>query len=318
MEYYFYLIAGFIILLYSGNYLIKGSVSLANRYKVSRLVIGVTLVSFGTSAPELFVSCIAAITDKGSISVGNIIGSNIANIALVLGITSIIFPIPVKASATKFNWPVMMAASIIFYVFIMNGRLEFWEGLVFLVLLSIYLFLTLSCSGKDYEFGEKRKMQVRFSPALSVLIIILSSAGLGIGSYLLVEGAANIASILGIEERVISISLIAFGTSVPELTTSIIAAFKKEMDISIGNIIGSNIFNILGVLGIASIINPITITHDMKLKTDIFWMLGISLILFLFMLPLKRGKLTHLKGIVLFAIYCIYIYWLFLTNSPGR
>jgi cation:H+ antiporter len=318
MEYYFYLIAGFVILLYSANYLIKGSVSLANRYKVSRLVIGVTLVSFGTSAPELFVSIIAAITNKGSISVGNIIGSNITNIALVLGITSVIFPIPVKTSATKFNWPVMMAAGILFYIFIFNDNLELWEGLVFLVLLSVYLFFTLSFSGKDYEFGEERKMQVRFSPALSIVIIILSSAGLGIGSYLLVEGAANIARILGIEERVISISLIAFGTSVPELATSMIAAFRREMDISIGNIIGSNIFNILGVLGIASIITPISIAHDIKLKTDIFWMLGISLLLFLFMLPLKRGKLTHLKGIILFAIYCIYIYWLFLTNSPEK
>jgi cation:H+ antiporter len=315
MEYYFYLIAGFVILLYSGNYLIKGSVSLANRYKVSRLVIGVTLVSFGTSAPELFVSVIAALKNKGAISVGNVIGSNIANIALVLGVTSIIFPLTVRTNATKFNWPVMMAASILFYIFILNGFLKFWEGLVFIVFLNIYLFLTFFYSGKDYEFENRKKIQAHLSLGLALVIIILSSAGLGIGSYLLVDSAANIADSLGIEKRVISISLIAFGTSVPELATSIIAAFRKEMDISIGNIIGSNIFNILGVLGIASIITPISIAHEMKLKTDILWMLGISVILFLFMLPLKGGKLTRLKGIILFAIYCIYIYWLFITNS---
>ena len=314
MEYYIILIAGLIILLVSGNYLIKGSVSLAHKYKVSRLVIGITLVSFGTSAPELFVSVIAALRDKGAISVGNVVGSNIANIALVLAVTSIIFPIPVKSSATKFNWPVMMAASILFYIFILNGFLRFWEGLVFFVFLNIYLFLTFFYAGKDYEFDQERKMQTHFSTGMAIVAVLISSAGLGIGSYLLVDSAAIIADSLGIEKRVISISLIAFGTSIPELTTSIIAAFKKEMDISIGNIIGSNIFNILGVLGIAGIITPISIEHEMRLKTDILWMLGISIILFLFMLPLKRGKLTRMKGIVLFTIYCIYIYWLFRTN----
>ncbi len=317
MQYYLLLIAGFIILLYSGNYLIKGSVSIANRYKVSKLVIGLTLVSFGTSAPELFVSVIAAIQKQSEISVGNIIGSNIANIALVLALTAIIFPIPVRSNAVKFDWPVMMIASILFYFFILNGFLKFWEGLVFFVFLNAYVFFSLYYSRKNYDFESEKKIQVHFSLALATLIIFISIIGLAIGSYLLVNNAAIIAGMLGIEKRVISISVIAFGTSIPELATSMIAAFRKEMDISIGNIIGSNIFNILGVLGIASIITPISIVEEMRLKIDILWMLGISILLFLFILPLKGGKLTRLKGTILFAIYCFYIYWLFI-KTPGK
>ncbi|UCH15699.1 MAG: calcium/sodium antiporter, partial [Bacteroidales bacterium] len=283
----------------------------------SKLVIGVTLVSFGTSAPELFVSVIAAIQKQPEISIGNVIGSNIANIALVLAATSIIFSMPVKPNTVKHDWPVMMIASLLFYVFILNGFLKFWEGLLFITLLIAYLFFSLYYSRRNYDFESEKKIQAHFSLAKSILIIFLSSAGLAIGSYLLVNNAAKIAGMLGIEKRVISISVIAFGTSVPEIATSMIAAFKKEMDISIGNIIGSNIFNILGVLGIASIITPISIVEEMGLKLDILWMLGISVLLFLFILPVKGGKLTRIKGIVLFAIYCFYIYWLFL-KTPGK
>ena len=271
MQYYLLLITGFIILLYSGNYLIKGSISLAHKYKVSKLVIGVTLVSFGTSAPELFVSVIAAIQKQSEISIGNIIGSNIANIALVLAITAIIFPIPVKSNTIRYDWPVMMIASILFYIFILNGFLKFWEGLVFIIFLNAYLFFTLYYSRKNYDFESEKKIQTHFSLAMAILIIFISTIGLAAGSYLLVDNAAKIAGMLGIEKRVISISVIAFGTSVPEIATSMIAAFKKEMDISIGNIIGSNIFNILGVLGIASIITPISIIGEMRLKLDILW-----------------------------------------------
>ncbi len=314
MQYYLLLIAGFIILLFCGNYLVRGSVSLAHKYKVSKLVIGVTVVSLGTSAPELFVSVIAAIQKQSEISVGNIVGSNIANIALVLALTAIIFPIPVRRNTIRYDWPVMMITSLLFYLLILNGLLRFWEGLIFFVLLNAYVFFSLYYSRKNYDYESEKKMQAHFSLALAILIIFISVIGLAAGSYLLVDNAAKIAGMLGIEKRVISISVIAFGTSVPELATSMIAAFRKEMDISIGNIIGSNIFNILGVLGIASMITPISIVEEMKLKIDILWMLGISVILFLFILPFKGGKLTRSKGIILFAVYCLYIYWLFIKT----
>ncbi len=311
---YLLLVAGFIVLFYSGNYLIKGSISLAHRYKVSTLVMGVTVVSFGTSAPELFVSVIAAAQGHPSITVGNIIGSNIANIALVLALTSVIFPIPVKANTIRIDWPVMMVTSIIFYIFILNGYLRLWQGVLFLVFLISYVFLSLFFSKRDSPLTGEKRMQVHYSLALTLIIIGLSTAGLALGSYLLVNNASLIAVNLGISERVISISAIAFGTSVPELATSMIAAFKKEMDISIGNIIGSNIFNLLGVLGISSIITPLQI-NEMILKVDILWMLGISMLLLLFILPMKKAKLTRIKGSVLFITYCVYIYLLFIKSS---
>ena len=308
MEYIF-LLSGFLILIYSGKYLVKGSVSLACRYKVSKLVIGVTVVAFGTSAPELFVSVLAAIEGHSAISVGNVVGSNIANIALVLGLTALIFPIPVKKNSVKIDWPVMMGASLLFYVFILNGFLQFAEGLSFVVLLIAFLIFSIRRSRKDY-IDDEEISDAHYSTLISFIVIILASCGLALGSYLLVENVSVIARGFGVSERVISITLIAFGTSVPELATSVLAAFRKEMDISIGNIIGSNIFNILGVLGVTSMIKKIEIP-SLTLSFDVFWMLGIALLFFLFILPVTGGRLTRLKGLVLFAIYCVYVYLLF-------
>jgi len=302
------LAAGFVILIYSGKYLIKGSISIAYRFKVSKLVIGLTVVAFGTSAPELFVSVMAAIDNHPGISVGNVIGSNIMNIALVLAITAMIFPIPVRKSSIKYDWPVMMLASLLFYIFILNGYLQFLEGLIFFVLLCAYIVFSIYYSRKNYNHLDAVE-EVHFSTLVSVLLIVLSSAGLALGSDLLVKNAVKIADKLHIDDRIISITVIAFGTSLPELVTSAAAAFKKEMDISIGNIIGSNIFNILCVLGITSMIKKIEIP-SMTMHFDVFWMLGIALLLFLFILPLKGGKLTRPKGLFLFMVYCIYVYLL--------
>jgi cation:H+ antiporter len=307
---YLLLLAGFLILINSGKYLIRGSVSISQRFRISKLVIGLTVVAFGTSAPELFVSVMAAINGHPGISVGNVVGSNIINIALVLAITAMIYPIPVKKSSIKFDWPAMMLASLLFYVFILNGYLQFLEGLIFFTLLCIYVVFSIYHSRKKYSQPEAVE-EVHYSTPVSVLVITLSSVGLALGSHLLVDNAVIIARNLNIDDRVISITLIAFGTSVPELVTSAAAAFKKEMDISIGNIIGSNIFNLLSVLGITSMIRQVEIPV-MTMQFDVFWMLGISLLLFIFILPLKGGRLTQPKGLILFMVYCIYVYLLFL------
>ena len=306
---YLWLIAGFIILVYSGKYLVKGSVSLAYRFKVSKLVIGLTFVAFGTSSPELFVSVEAAIYNHPGISVGNVIGSNIINIALVLAITAMIYPIPVRRSSVIYDWLVMMLASVLFYFFIQNGYLQFVEGLIFIIFLCVYIVFSIYYSRKNFDPLEVVE-EVHFSAFISILMIVFSSAGLALGSELLLRNAVKITQNLNIDDRIISITLIAFGTSVPELVASVIAAFKKEMDISIGNIIGSNIFNLLCVLGITSTIKKIEIPSMTK-DFDVFWMLGIALLLFLFILPLKGGKLNRLKGFLLFAVYCIYVYLLF-------
>lgn len=305
---YLLLLTGFILLILSGKYLLKGSVSLAASFKISKLVMGMTVVAFGTSAPELFVSVIAATNGHPEISIGNVVGSNIANIALILGITAIIFPIPVHKNAVKVDWPVMMAATLLFFVFILNGQLGTIEGFIFLILLFLYIFFSIYLSRKN-GIPDETEMP-SFNLVKSISLTLLSSIGLAAGSSLLVDNASAIAIEFGIEERVISITLIAIGTSLPELTTSLIAAIRKETDISIGNIIGSNIFNIFAILGITSIIKNIEIPK-LTIAFDVYWMIGVAILLFLFFLPSARSKITRFEGLLFILIYFVYIYLLF-------
>lgn len=307
---YLLLIIGFAFLLYSGKFLVKGSVEIANRFNISKLVIGVTVVSFGTSAPELFVSTIASYSGHPEVAIGNVIGSNIANIALVLAITAIIFPIPVKSTSVKLDAPFMIGVSLLFYFLIQNGSLGRLEGVLFLLTLAAYVLFVIYNSrkhGMKEELPEGHKHMALWLP---ILMVLGSSAGLAFGSHLLVQSASSIALSLGISERVVAITLVAFGTSLPELATSAIAAFRKEMDISIGNIIGSNIFNLLAVLGVAATLLPIEVQESFA-KVDVYWMLGISMLLFLFILPFKGGVLNRFKASVLFLVYCVYVFFLF-------
>jgi cation:H+ antiporter len=308
---YLYLLLGFIILLYSGDLLVKGGVALSSHFKVSTLVVGVTVVSFGTSAPELFVSLDAALSGSPDISIGNVVGSNISNIALVLGFTAILLPLPVRSNSIKFDWPVMMGGSILFYLFALNQKLETWEGITFVILLISFMVWTIWKSRRDNKSLAEEFRPASHSIPIALALIVASSVGLYFGANLLVDSAKNIALDFGISERVVGLTLVAFGTSVPELATSAVAALKKEMDISIGNIIGSNIFNILGVLGVTSIIKNISVS-DGIISFDIFIMLGISLLLFLLILPMKRGKLHRWKGVLLLSTYLIYVYLVFI------
>ena len=306
---YLYFIAGLIVLFISGDYLVKGGVALASRFGVSTLVIGLTVVAFGTSAPELIVSLNAAVNGHPEIAIGNVIGSNIANIALVLAVTAIIIPIPVKRVSVLTDWPVMMVSFILLYVFLLNNTLENWEGALMFSLLIVFIVFSITKSRKTSKKAnnEIKKENIRFSAAESIGLIILSSLGLYIGvNWLIDEGAVPIARNFGMSERVISVTIIAFGTSVPELTASLIGAFKKETDISIGNIIGSNIFNVFAVLGLTSIIKPIDI--DISLfNFDIISMLVIAVMLFLFIFPFKTVYLKRWEAVVLFMLYLSYI-----------
>lgn len=307
---YLYLFIGFVILLYSGDLLVKGGVALSSHFKISTLVVGVTVVSCGTSAPELFVSLDAALTGSPDIAIGNIVGSNISNIALVLGFTAILLPLPVRSNSIKFDWPFMMGASILFYLFILNQRLETYEGITFVVLLIIFMVWTIWKSRKESKGLATEFRAAKYSIFVSVVLIVLASVGLYFGANLLVDSAKNIALDFGVSERVVGLTLVAFGTSVPELATSAVAAYKKEMDISIGNIIGSNIFNILGVLGVTTIVKNINISQQI-ISFDVLIMLAISLLLFLLILPLRKGKLHRWKGFLLLSVYLIYIYMVF-------
>jgi cation:H+ antiporter len=303
---YILLLVGFALLLYSGKYLVKGSVAMANYFNVSKLVIGVTVVSFGTSAPEMFVSTFANLKGHPEVAMGNIIGSNIANIALVLAITAMIIPIPVKKDSVKIDAPFMLLVSVLLFVLILDFSISVIEGVLFLVILSSYItFLLVKSRKSNNEESNKETLPLW----KSIVFVLISAGGLALGSNLLVENATIIASDFGVSERVIGITVIAFGMSLPELATSVIAAIRKEMDISIGNIIGSNIFNILAVLGVSASLKSMDIAEKF-VHVDIYWMLAISGLLFISILPFKGGRLTRIKGIMLFCVYCVYIYYL--------
>jgi cation:H+ antiporter len=297
--------------LYSGDLLVKGGVALASHFKISTLVVGVTVVSFGTSAPELFVSLDAALSGSPDISIGNVVGSNISNIALVLGFTAILLPLPVRSNSIKYDWPVMMGASILFYVFALNGKLQTIEGIVFIILLISFMVWTIWNSRRENRNLSEEPKTAKYSIPISVLLIAASSVGLYFGANLLVGSAKSIAIDFGVSERVVGLTIVAFGTSVPELATSAVAAYKKETDISIGNIIGSNIFNLFGVLGVTSIIKNISVSQEI-ISFDALFMLAVSLLLFLLILPLKKGKLHRWKGVLLLSSYLFYVYLVFM------
>lgn len=307
---YLYLFLGFGILLYSGDLLVKGGVALSSHFKISTLVVGVTVVSFGTSAPELFVSLDAALHGSPDIAMGNVIGSNIANIALVLGFTAILMPLPVRSNSIIFDWPFMMGSSLLLYLFVLNQHLETFEGICLVVILIGFMVWTIWKSRTENRGATIEFKDAKHSVLVAILLIVAASVGLYYGANLLVGSAKNIALDFGVSERVVGLTLVAFGTSVPELATSAVAAYKKEMDISVGNIIGSNIFNICGVLGVTSIIKNIFISQDL-INFDLLIMLGISLLLFLLILPVHHGKLQRWKGFLLLSVYVIYIFTVF-------
>ncbi len=304
------LMAGFVLLFFSGDWLVKSSVQIAGYLKISTLVVGITVVAFGTSAPELIVSLKAVYDGVPDISIGNVVGSNIANVALVLGLVSVILPIKVKKKSILLDWGVMMFASVLFYLFALNLRIQFYEGIIFLVILGVYLLYSVISSRKKSgkEGHEIKEPTMKISYA--ILLLCIAAAGLYFGSELLVDGAVIVAKGFHVSERVIAVSIVAFGTSVPELATSVIAAIKKETDISIGNIIGSNIFNLLGILGVTSVLKPINVAHEM-IAIDIWWMMGIAVLLLLALLPLKKGTITRFKGLIMVVTYFVYMFLLF-------
>ena len=308
-----FLILGFVSLVIGGDFLVKSSVALSFKLPISKIVIGMTVVSFATSAPELLVSLNAALSGAPAIAINNVVGSNIANIGLVLGITAIIGAIGIDASFYRIHWPVMMLFSGMLYYFLWNDhQLSAIEGgVLFIALIAFVAYLIR---------GQKRTTDTadaieEVDDALAVvpgskigLWLFIGATALYFGSEWLVKGATEIALILGVSEAVIGVTMIAIGTSVPELAASVIAAVKKEKAISLGNLIGSNIFNIGSVLGVTSIIKTIPVTEPLILSRDIFWMLLFAVsILVLALLP-KRNQINQIKGLVLVVLYGVFIF----------
>jgi cation:H+ antiporter len=308
---YLLLFAGLSLLFISGKYLVDSSVAISRRLRIPRMIIGLTVVAFGTSAPELLVSLQAAFSGYSEIAIGNVIGSNISNILLVLAITALIFPIPVPATSVKRDWPIMMGVSVLLFFFSMNGGISRMEGGILVALLAGYILFSVLHSRGARPSKEEVEGNGKLMPWWKAgIILLLSCVGLAFGADLLVENVALIAEEIGISKRVVSITMVAVGTSIPEVVTSVIAALKKETDISVGNIIGSNIMNILSVLGFTSLVSPINVSAEIA-GFDIPWMLGVSLLLLLLMLPASRSRITRWEGSFMIVIYLLYIYLLF-------
>ena len=287
------------MLYFGAEYLIKSGKKIAYIMNISPVVVGITIVAFGTSLPELFVSVISNINGHSQIALGNIIGSNISNIGLVLGLTAIFKPIRLKFETVKIDFYFLVLISILFFILCIFNFLNRYIGLLFIVLLSIYL--------KNLV----HRKQISSDPSdndgnvyLQSLIIFFSSALLYAGTEYFVNGAKGIAQLLGFNNSVVGLTLVAFGTSAPELATSFIAVRKKEYNIIIGNIIGSNLFNILAVMGITLFIKPIIIKTNIFIILIIFLMLSLLLPLILY----YRNKVSRIEGIIAFLVYLFFLY----------
>jgi cation:H+ antiporter len=308
------LIIGLFVLILGGDALVRGASSIALRLHMTPLVVGLTIVAFGTSAPELLISINAAISGSPDLTMGNVVGSNICNLALVLGITLIIGPVKVQGDSIRIDWPMTFGSSLLLF-FVTKDLLLGWQiGIFFLFLLFIYTFFIIRRSRIKLKKAKAEEAQLELDlPAEAssnsmwrdIGLIAVGSLALFFGSDWFVTGAKELASFLGVSQRVIGITVLALGTSLPELVTAIVASFKRETDLALGNLLGSNIFNVLSILGITSIIQTIDVNSTIR-NVDMLWMLGITLLVLPMML--LRNRLGRIDGVILLLIYIYYTY----------
>ncbi|EON77761.1 Inner membrane protein YrbG, predicted calcium/sodium:proton antiporter [Lunatimonas lonarensis] len=304
---YILLVLGLSLLLVGGKTLVDGASAIAARLGLSAGLIGLTIVAFGTSAPELLVCVTAALKGNSDIAVGNVVGSNIANITLVLGITGLVFPVVITPSILRMDYTFTMITTVLFFLLALNGVISFVEGLVLVtlfVLVNMYFFKKIG----RVEISDEETVQLKKKSVwISIGYVLLGVGGLYLGSELFVENGVIIATSLGVSERIIGITVIAVGTSLPELITSVIAAIKKETDIAIGNVLGSNMMNILSIIGITALVRPIPISADF-IYNDFIWMIAFTAILF----PLMRIRyaISRIDGGILLVGYAVYIFFL--------
>lgn len=301
-----WLLISLVILYFGAEGLVSGASSLAKRIGISPLVIGLTIVSIGTSAPELVVSVKAALNGQSALSIGNVLGSNFFNIGLILGLAALIYPLSVKRQLLKLDVPVMVLTAVLFFLFFLDSRISRIEAVIFILLFVSYtvylLFSSKKKNTKSKNQGDEDEIRLSKHWLIDVLFIGVGLTGLVYGSDLLVENATIIAERLGMSEAMIGLTIIAAGTSMPELATSVVAAIKKRADIAIGNVVGSNIFNILLILGVAGVIQPIS-TPDINYVDSLF-VIGISVLLWLFM---KRStRITRWQGVTFILFYLVY------------
>ena len=307
------MLLGFVLLVVGGDFLVRASVALSLKLNISKMVIGLTVVSFATSLPELLVSLNAALNGSPSIAINTVVGSNIANIGLVLGITALIGTIYVDKTFYRFHWPALMLFSILFYYFLSNdNQLTAIEGAILFTGLIVFVILVLKKSS-DADPDDSIDALTVVSNFKIVIWLLIGGVALYFGSDWLVKGAIVIAKELGVSEAVISISILAVGTSVPELAASVMAVVRNEKAISLGNLIGSNIFNIGSVLGLTAMIKPLVVEDSLIISRDLIWMLIFAAVLLPFALLLKRHELKKTEGFAMVFMYGIFIYLVFIS-----
>jgi len=297
-----YIIIGLLLLVKGGDYLVDGAVALAQHAKMSKMIIGLTVIGFGTSMPELLVSAQAAWVGNSGIAIGNVVGSNISNIALILGLSALICPIASKRTTMMIDMPFMILAAIIFTCIGLYGYIGRIAGLGMVSMLIAFVGWQIWKSRKNKEELDAPSMHL----PRAIITVIISFAALVYGANLLVDGASDIAQRLGVSDRMIGLTIVAVGTSLPELAASVMAAWKGETDMALGNIIGSVSFNILCVIGVSSAISPIANSNE-GFFFDYLLMLALGFLLYLFLFT--HRKLVRWEGGILFAIYLAYLFW---------
>lgn len=326
-----FLIIGFIFLIKGADFLVSGASAIAKKYHVSELVIGLTIVAFGTSMPELVVNLLASVQNSPGLAIGNVLGSNISNIFLVLGATAIIYPLTVKKTTVLGEMPFSLFTVVLFAILVNDSvfrgkisSLDLTDGILLLLVFTVFIYYTFTISQPDRKrtpaflkkffalngndetpFDSDDDIIKDLSYVKSIAYVILGLIGLTYGGNLIVGNAVQIAKSLGLSEFVIGVTIVAIGTSLPELVTSVVAATKKKADIAVGNIVGSNIFNILWILGISSVITEIP--FDSQNNVDIGFAFLASLLLLVFVALGKDHKLTRLEGGVFVLLYFVYI-----------
>ena len=312
---YLAIVAGFILLVWGADKFVEGSSATASNLGVSPLIIGLTIVGFGTSAPEMLVSLMAALNGNPTLAVGNAIGSNITNIGLVLGLTALIVPLTVKSTTLKREYPIMFVIMLIAWYLILDNNLNQMDGWILITLMFLTLGLITFLGIKDQKNAKdplikefEDEIPKGMSMSLAIFWLILGMGILLFSSKILVWGAVNIAQAYGVSDLVIGLTIIAIGTSLPELAASIAGALKGEHDIVIGNIIGSNIFNLLGVLGIPAIVAPIAELPETVLDRDYLLMMGLSIALFFVAFGFNgKGRINRYEGGLILASYIVYM-----------
>lgn len=303
--------AGLLLLYYGAEYLVTGSSRLALSFGIRPLIIGMTIVAFATSMPEMTVSLMASLKGSSDIAAGNVVGSNIANIGLILGVTAVLVPINVAKSVLRRELPFMLAVSFVVYLLAADGQLSFLDGMILFTLLLLFLGYCLKIARKSYINNQPASDDVTQEVKRrksDLILIVIGIVGLCLGAELMVRSAVSMARTIGVSELVIAMSVVALGTSLPELAASTVSAWKGEIELSVGNIIGSNIFNLLFVLGVCPMIRPISIDSTL-LTTQIPVMLAFSIGLIVFA---RRQRLSRRSGAVLLSGYVVFILTLFL------